>query len=364
PVLVAGAGVRRADAAAPLVDVANRLGAPVCLTLHALDLLPADDPLNAGMIGPYGHRRANRLVMEADTVLSLGARLDHGQTGADTLSFCRGRTVIRVDLDPGEARRLPRVRTITADVAETLRGLQVRIADSPRAGWLSRVAELRREHPVEAELRGVEGLNPHEVVRRAVELLPAPGAVVVDLGQHTWWASQAARLRRGQRFIAATGLGCMGYSLGAGLGVALSGLPTLVVAGDGAALMNIQELETVRRNECDMLILILDNAAHGMVREFQEKAFEGRTPASELGYTAPPFAAIANAWGVPSREISRPDELGPALEWAAAFSGPRLLHAHIRTDAPVRPSIPYGGSLRQMLPTLSDPSEEEGSSDR
>ncbi|MDQ3802614.1 MAG: thiamine pyrophosphate-binding protein [Acidobacteriota bacterium] len=357
PVLVAGAGVRRADAVAALTDVANRLGAPVCFTLHALDLLPTDDPLNAGMIGPYGHRRANRLVMEADTVLVLGARLDHGQTGADTVSFCRGRTVIRVDVDPGEAHRLPRVRTIIGDVAETLRGLQVRIGDSPRAGWLPRVAELRQEHPVEIELNGVEGLNPHEVVSRVVELFPTPGVIVVDLGQHTWWASQAARLRQGQRFIAATGLGCMGYSLGAGLGVALSGLPTLVVVGDGAALMNLQELETIRRNECDMLILVLDNAAHGMVREFQEKAFEGRTPASELGYSAPPFAAIARAWGVPSREIKQAGELGSALEWATTFSGPRLLHVHIRTDAPVRPSIPYGGSLRQMLPPISSPSE-------
>jgi acetolactate synthase-1/2/3 large subunit len=351
-VLVAGAGVRRAQAVDAMTDVANRLGAPVCLTLHALDLLPTDHPLNAGMIGPYGHRRANQLIMESDTVLVLGARLDHGQTSADTASFCRGRTVIRVDIDSGEASRLPRVQTIVGDVGEVLGGLQLRIGNQRRNGSLQRVAELRRQHPVESELGAVKGLNPHEVIRRAVDLFPAHGVVVVDLGQHTWWASQAVRLRPGQRFIAATGLGCMGYSMGGSVGAALSGLPTLVVVGDGALLINLQELETIRRNQLDMLILVLDNAAHGMVREFQAEAFEGRTPSSELGYSAPAFADIAQAWGLPAHEIKLPDELEAALDWSMTISGPRLLHCHIRTEVPVRPSVPYGHSLRQMLPPL------------
>jgi len=353
PVIVAGAGVFRAAAFHILVDLANRLQIPICLTLHALDLLPTDHPLNAGMIGPYGHRRANHLLMEADFVLVLGARLDHGQTSADTASFCRGRKVIRVDIDAGEVNRVSRVETIVADVLEVLRELQTRIEKREGASWLNRVIELRHEHPVAKELAGVQGLNPHEVIRRSFDLFPSPAAVVVDLGQHTWWASQAVRLRPGQRFVAATGLGCMGYSLGAAIGVALAGLPTLVVVGDGAALINIQELETIRRNHCDMLILVVDNGTHGMVREFQEIAFQGRTPSSEIGYSAPPFAAIAKAWGLPAQEIDQPSQLESGIEWAMSVSGPRLLHCHIRKDVPVRPSVSYGASLRRMQPPFT-----------
>lgn len=352
PLIIAGGGVRMAGAVDAVVALADRIDAPIATTLHALDLVPHDHPRHAGMIGPYGHRRTNLLLLESDLVLALGTRLDHGHTGADTGGFRRGRRVVHVDRDAGELTRTTGIDGVHAELGALLAALAPQVQPRDHPAWRARLAALRAQHPVEAELAGAAGIDPHAAIAALVDRFPAPGAIVVDLGQHTWWTAQAARLRAGHRFIAATGLGCMGYALGAAIGLALSGLPTLAIVGDGAAQMTIQELETLRRNALDVLVVVLDNQTHGMVREYQAEAFDGRTPASLWGYSAPDFARVADAYRVPARTVLTTADLADAATWAITTAGPRLLHIAIASDTPVRPSVPYGHPLSRMTPPL------------
>jgi acetolactate synthase-1/2/3 large subunit len=154
-------------------------------------------------------------------------------------------------------------------------------------------------------------------------------------------------------------MGAMGFALPAALGAAaaLEGRPLVVVAGDGGFQLNIQELQTVVRNELPLKLVILDNGCHGMVRQFQQSYFDERYQSTLWGYSAPDFARVAEAFGIESLAVDDPDDVEPALAslWRDAHR-PTLLHVKIDTFANAYPKIAFGRPLTEMEP-LAKPVE-------
>lgn len=361
PLLLAGGGVRAARAFEALRRFARLAQAPVATSLMALDALPAGDPLHVGLIGMYGLRAANLALLESDLVLALGSRLDHGQTGADVGAFKRGRRIVQVECDPSELElRLRGATTVPGDVGAFLEAACRRLAASGpgaaaraerRAAWQARVAELRERHPDTAELAQCEGINPNLLLRELSEVSAAAAAFVVDSGQHTWWAAQSLRLRAGQRFLAGSGLGAMGFALPAAIGACYASdeAPVVVIVGDGALQINIQELQTLVRQRLPLKLVVLNNHCHGMVRQFQEEAFERRYPSTLLGYDTPDFARVAAAYGLRARTLGAADDARAALEWL--WDDPRapsLLQVELSPFTNVYPIVPYGAPLSAM----------------
>nr|QLJ97719.1 thiamine pyrophosphate-binding protein [Micromonospora carbonacea] len=353
PLVLIGGGVQAARAADAARHLLRRLGAPVAASVTALDVLPAEDPLRLGMIGMYGNRWVNLAVSEADFVLTLGARLDFGTLGADVAAWGRGRRVVQVDCDPGEMRRVRGVRAIVADLRSFIdAGLA---ASDGRVfpeheDWRTHIDRMRAEWPDTEELTGHAGINPNVLMRQlSAASLPA-AAFVIDAGQHLWWACQSLRPAQGQRLLPALGLGPCGWAFPAAIGVACHARrPVVVVVGDGAFQFNIQELQTVARGRLPIKLVIVDNGAHGSVRQLQEEAFEGRYPTTVQGYDAPDFARVAQAYGIDSRSVSEPEEVADALSWLwRDETAPALLHVRIPTELNVYPNVPFGASLTVM----------------
>lgn len=354
PLILAGGGIRAAGALRTFRNFARQAGVPVITTILALDALPADDPLRVGMIGMYGNRWANLAMVESDLILVLGSRLDPGQTSADVADWKRGRRVFHVDCDPTELDlRVSGCRTIQHDVGAFLRGLVEGAGGrgaAPRDAWSARIEELRARHPDTAELEGCDGINPNLFVHRLSAASQAAAAYVVDAGQHTWWTSQSVRLTESQRFLAATGLGPMGFSLPAGIGAAVAGgEPVLVMVGDGALQINIQELQTIVRYRLPVKIVVFNNQCHGMVRQFQESAFDGRYPATVWGYDTPDFARVAEAYGIAGRTLREPDDVDAAIAWLwNEPDQPALLQLDVPQDTNVYPIVPFGLPITEM----------------
>jgi acetolactate synthase-1/2/3 large subunit len=351
PLVLIGGGVRAADAAADTRDLLLRLGAPVAASVMALDVLAAGDPLRIGMVGMYGNRWVNHAVCEADVVLVLGSRLDFGTIGADASGWGRARTVFQVDCDPGEMRRVRRVRSAVGDLGAFVAAALPKARLVPDwAPWWARIAALRKQFPDIEELAHCEGVNPNVLVRQLSASSSAAAAFVIDAGQHLWWACQSIQPRAHQRFMPALGLGPCGWALPAAIGVAhTTGRPVVVVAGDGAFQLNIQELQSVVRGRLPIKIVILDNGAHGSVRQLQEQAFGGRYPATVLGYDAPDFARVAQAYGIDSRYVSAPDAVDEAMHWLWTDPmAPALLHVGISATLNVYPNVPFGASISTM----------------
>lgn len=357
PLVLIGGGVRAARADHLCRRFIDRIGFPVVSSLMGLDVLPYSHPLRVGMIGSYGNRWANLAVGRCDFLLVLGSRLDVRQTGSDTAAFVGGRTIYHVDCDAAEVNnRVTGCHRVLAHLRPFLAQAEKALATtgapcSPE--WLHEIAQLRRSWPDTAELAGVPGINPNDLMHQLSSKSALARAYVTDVGQHQMWAAQSLELCEGQRFLTSGGMGAMGFGLPAAVGAAIlrPEIPVVLIAGDGGFQLNIQELQTVARNKLPIKIVILNNKCHGMVRQFQETYFNGRYQSTYWGYSAPHFDRVAQAYGIASCSVAAPDELQAGLDelWndpASAF----LVEVAIEPLANTYPKIAFGQPMTEMEP--------------
>ncbi len=356
PLILAGGGLRAGWAVEGFRQLVDRLGVPVVNSLMGVDALPFDHPLRVGMIGTYGNRWANIALSRCDALLVLGSRLDIRQTGADTEAFVAGRTIHHVDCDPGEVNnRITGCHELIAPLSQAIPAILAAAGGSfaeNHESWSNEIAELAAEWPDTGELPGIDGINPNLLMHQVSN--EAAMAYVADVGQHQMWAAQSLQLSGPQRFITSGGMGAMGSGLPFGVGAAVaSGGPVVVIAGDGGFQLNIQELQTVARNDLPVKMLILNNGCHGMVRQFQESYFDGRYQSTVWGYSAPSFVAVADAYGIPGRRVEEPADVAGAVEEMWAAEGPYLLEAAIDVSANAYPKIAFGHPISEMEPFVA-----------
>ncbi len=356
PMLLVGGGVRTAGAVDLLREFADRADLPVALTLMGADALSFDDPMRVGLIGSYGNRWANLAMGESDCILVLGARLDVRQTGADLEAFREGKTIVRVDIDQHQLDwRLPADVPVRADLSRFLSALMARADEvrADRAVWHERIDQLRRAWPDGDELLDVEGINPASLMHAVSDAASGVSAFITDVGQNQMWSAQSLRLGEGQRLLTSGGMGAMGFALPSAIGAALSGsgASVVMIAGDGGMQVNIQELETVARLGLPIKMIVLNNRALGMVRQFQDELFESRYQSTLWGYGAPDFRSVAEAYGVPARQVSSSGEITGALDWLFADpKAPGLLEVLLPQITMVRPKVTFGNPVFVMEP--------------
>ena len=356
PLVLIGGGIRSAHAAAQLRRLVRLLGIPVINSLMAVDVLPYDDELRIGMIGTYGHRWANMALANSDCLLVLGSRLDVRQTGADTIAFAAGRSIIHVDCEPGEVNN--RVTGCSAVLATLPEFLEAAIEGASRrniperGAWLAQIEEWKVQWPDTAELAGVAGINPNTFMHRLSAQSRQAGTYVIDVGQHQMWAAQSIDVCHDQRFLTSGGMGSMGFALPAAIGVAVStDRPVVLVAGDGGFQCNIQELQTVVRNHLPVKMVIINNLCHGLVRQFQESYFNARYQSTLWGYSCPNFERVACGYGIAARTVERPDDIDAAVSWLwERPDRPGLLQVMVDTYANAYPKIAFGRPISQMEP--------------
>lgn len=356
PLALAGGGVRCAGARRACRDFVTQFGLPLATTIAALDVLPSDAPLRVGMPGTYGTRAANLTMDACDLLLVLGSRLDQGVMGADPAAFARQRTVIQIDIDAGElGARIKNNTALRTDVGAALAALTSALAArtyrAPEA-WAAQAAEIARAHPDTNERALDDGIDPNRFFAQLGRSSGAAGTYCVDAGQHTWHCAQSLRLRDGQRFLSSTGLWAMGSAIPTAIGAALAtDRPVIAIAGDGSVQLNIQDLDSAMREALPLKVVVLDNGAHGMVRQFQSEFMQGRHHATMWNYRAPDFVRILEAYGLEARAIDCAEEVDDALAWM--WSDPRRpqsLRVMTAQTINVTPSVPFGRQLRDMHP--------------
>jgi acetolactate synthase-1/2/3 large subunit len=356
PLILAGGGLRTGGAVTAFRSLVDRLGVPVVTSLMGVDALPFTHSSRVGLIGTYGNRWANIALARADFLLVLGSRLDIRQTGADVDSFAADRPIHHVDCDPGELNnRIPGCHAVIAQLQPFIAAI-LDAAETPRSplldSWRSEISELRHCWPDTGELPGVRGINPNALMHRLSRPATAAAAFVTDVGQHQMWAAQSLELGAHQRFLTSGGMGAMGSGLPLAVGACLaSAAPVVLIAGDGGFQLNLQEMQTVVRNDLPLKMVILNNRSHGMVRQFQESYFEGRYQSTCWGYSAPDFVAVAAAFGITAQRASREDELDEAIAsmWRDP-DAPHLLEVSIDTAANAYPKIAFGYPISEMEP--------------
>ncbi len=365
PLVLVGGGIRAAWATEALRTFLRKTRLPAVNSLMAVDVLPWEDPLRVGMIGSYGNRWANLAIGESDFLLVLGSRLDVRQTGSETAAFKGDRVIFHVDCENGEINnRVIGCRPVVCGLKEFLEAAVARangLTFEDRTTWVAKISGLRKQWPDTNEL-DVPGINPNEFLHQLARASQRAAAYIVDVGQHQMWAAQSLELQPEQRFLTSGGMGSMGFALPAAIGASLCdrSRPTVLIAGDGGFQSNIQELQTVVRNQLPIKMVIINNNCHGMVRQFQESYFDARYQSTLWGYSAPDFARVAKAYGIDTQTVKDNAEVEGAIRWLwESPSEPGLLQVMVDTYANALPKIAYGHPITEMEP-FAKPLEMEG----
>lgn len=342
PVLYVGGGIVKARAHAAIRKLAERAGLPVTSTLMALGCLPSGHALDIGMLGMHGARYTNLIIDECDLLIAIGARFDDRATG-DPGKFAPHARIIHIDIDPREFGKIKAADLfICADACLATQELLDRVPPTQRTLWLSRVNQLKHGHPLLTP--GIQHLcSPYGIVQAVGEIAPSDVIVTTDVGQHQMWVAQRFPFKRPDRWLTSGGLGTMGFGLPAAIGAALAApdATTVCFTGDGSLLMNVQELATLAELDLNVKIVLLDNAALGLVRQQQELFYRQRFVASL--YSAPSrFVAIAQAFGVQAFDLGGARDPQDALSRAFANPGPALIRVPIAATEHVLPMVAPG----------------------
>lgn len=349
PLLYLGGGVVHAGAAPLAVALAEKAGLPTVMTLMALGAMPVDHPLSLGMLGQHGAPYTNLALDDCDLLIAVGARFDDRATGK-VAAFCPQAKVIHIDIDPAELHKIKTAHVgIVADVGEALGRLLPLVPVQVRPDWAARIAALKAAHP--QSLPGRDDPRAHfGLIQAVADCLGDDAIVATDVGQHQMWVAQAYPLRRPRQWLTSGGLGTMGFGLPAAIGAALAAPQRTVVCftGDGSILMNIQELVTAAEQRVNIKIVLMNNAALGLVHQQQTLFYGQRLFASEF-QVVPDFVAVAQAFGIAALDLDAAGDPRAALAAALARPGPCLIHASIDAAQKVYPMVPSGAANRDMI---------------
>lgn len=357
PLLLIGRGIRAAQASELFKKFIAKFQIPVVTSLLGADVLPYTHPLRVGFIGTYGNRWANYALGSSDVLLVLGSRIDLRQTGADIETFKQGKQIFHVDIDSAELNnRFTDTITLNTDLVTFFEEVQkIDYSYCLPIDWNAEIKEKREAYDDILELKNVKGINPNRFMHQLSKGSFKAKGFTTDVGNNQMWSAQSLELNGDQLFLSSGGMGAMGYSLPAAIGasIALNKQPMVCISGDGGFQINIQELETVKRNNLPIKIVILNNHCLGMIRQFQDSYFESRYQSTVWGYSAPDFTAIARAYGIDSFSIEKEEDINIGLNrmWEDA-NAPFLLNVNINIHTNVYPKMLFGNPLTKMEPTI------------
>jgi len=360
PVLYAGGGVIRANAAPELRRLAETGRLPVVTTLMARGAFPDDHELALGMPGMHGNYTAVTAMQKADLLIAIGARFDDRVTG-NLATFAPGARVIHVDIDPAEigknrAADVPIVgdaADVTASLARELEKAQSADGGPPnRSGWLATLADWQRRFPLRYEQDEGGPIKPQFVVERILAATEGDATIVSGVGQHQMWASQFYRFRRPRQWINSGGLGTMGFAVPAAIGAKMGRPEQRVVAidGDGCFQMTAQELATSTTEGIPIVVAIVNNGYLGMVRQWQELFYNERYSGVHLTQDVPDYVRLAEAYGAIGLRAETPDDVDTALDKALSVAD-RSVVIDFRCDQGemVFPMVPAGASNDDII---------------
>ena len=357
PLLLIGRGIRAAQASELFKNFIAKFQIPVVTSLLGVDVLPYTHPLRVGFIGTYGNRWANYALGSSDVLLVLGSRIDLRQTGADVEAFKQGKQIFHVDIDSAELNnRFTDTITLNTDLVTFFEEVQkIDYSYCLSIDWNAEIKEKREAYNDILELKNIKGINPNRFMHQLSKGSFKAKGFTTDVGNNQMWSAQSLELNGDQLFLSSGGMGAMGYSLPAAIGasIALNKQPMVCISGDGGFQINIQELETVKRNNLPIKIVILNNHCLGMIRQFQDSYFESRYQSTIWGYSAPDFTAIARAYGIDSFSIEKEEDINIGLNrmWEDA-NAPFLLNVNINIHTNVYPKMLFGNPLTKMEPTI------------
>ncbi len=356
PVILWGAGIGLAGVEHEVADWLRQARLPFVSSWAGLSFFDHDHPGFIGQIGVYGNRGANFVLQNADTVLVLGSRLDNRQRSGNTKQFAAGATVHVIDIDKEELAKYRndgyRVSQLDfTNLPEVLRGIDPLPANGEWTGYVGEMKQRYYHREVSTSAARLNSLSPYDVIRRFNEIIADDAVVIGDTGAAVCWLYQAFRVKRHTLFNPG-GNSPMGYALPAAIGAKIDCPDRQVISynGDGGFHVNIQELQTIKHNNLDIAIVVMNNGSYGIIKQFQDSYMHSRYTASRDGLSFPDFGALAAAYGLRYARIEHLDQLEPRL----FTGGPIVIDVMLSEHTLIEPKLEMGRPINDQFPYLSE----------
>ena len=366
PIILAGHGIRLAEAAEDFRELYEALDVPVVTTWNATDLIPAGHHLAVGKPGTVALRAPNFAIQNSDLILAIGARLDNVVTAYNPAKFGRQAPKIVVDVDDAELNKFPAdmdiARKVHADARDFIRSMlsqRSRIIPKDRSVWLDRCNDWKTRYAINdgAAFPSSGVINHYHLTKVLSDEIPEDTLIVTGssgLAVEIFYTGFANK--PGQRIFLTSGLGAMGYGLPAiiGAGIASGAKSFVGIEGDGSMMMNIQELQTLRMLNLPVKLFLFNNHGYASIRNTQRNYFEGRYvgtgPEGRLGL--PDFVELAKANGIDAMCIDDADQLVAGVREALSKRGPLIIDVRLQTYEALWPksaALPQSdGTIRSM----------------
>lgn len=354
PLFIVGGGCRMQDR--QTMSCISHLGIPIVASYRGKDLIDNTCPSFCGVIGAYGNRAANWATAYADCIVVLGSRLDGRQLPDGYAAFEQDTKIIVADIDEWELKKYPQnFKQLKTDVSLLFKGFEDHFNSiMPHDGWLNTVKIWVSRYPVCCEYCEEEGVNPNKLLSDLSDLLESDAVISLDVGQNQLWANSSLMLRGNQTLLQSGGLGSMGYAIPAAIGGYIgSGKQTLAICGDGGFQMSSAELETIRHNNLPIKVFVMNNRSLGLIRNYQDKALQGRRVGSVEGFSVPDLEFIARAYGFSYCRISSDADL-PSLEEVLCDNTSWIIEVEISGESTNYPEPTYGSTSDNQSIELSD----------
>ena len=346
PLLICGGGVVRGKADREFREFAEKLDAPVAITVMGGGGFPGGHPLTTGMIGMHGSRASNVACDECDLLIAVGCRFSD-RVALDPATFAQQAKIVQIDIDRAEIdKNVLTDHHIIGSAKQVLRMLNDRMPQYQHTVWKEHILPLRA--PSVAEDSPV--LTPQQVLEVIRTKAPEDAIVATDVGQHQMWAIKYLHFSYPGQLLTSGGFGTMGFGLGAAIGAQMGNPDKRVihVTGDGCFRMNCHELCTVEHYGLPIITVIFDNGTLGMVRQWQSLIYGQRYSETTLD-RGPDFVKLAEAYGLKGYRATTRAEMEDVFAQALACGTGAVIDCRLNIDEMVRPMVAAGSPITDFL---------------
>ncbi len=346
PLLICGGGVVRGRAHEEFRALAERLDAPVAITVMGGGGFPGGHPLTTGMIGMHGSQASNVACNECDLLIAVGCRFsDRVALQPDT--FASQAKIVQIDIDRSEIdKNVLTDHHIIGSAKRVLALLNERVPQYSHPEWKERILSLKEERQ---EGTG-DRLTPSQILTAIHKAAPSGAIVSTDVGQHQMWSIQHFHFDYPGQLLTSGGFGTMGFGLGAAIGAQVGNPDKVVIhaTGDGCFRMNCHELATVQYYHLPIITVVFNNGTLGMVRQWQHLIYKEHYSQTTLD-RGPDFVKLAQAYGLKGRRVTNRAEMEQALQEALSCGCGYVIDCQVDIDEMVRPMVPGGAHITDFL---------------
>ncbi|GAA0326327.1 sulfoacetaldehyde acetyltransferase [Bacillus carboniphilus] len=343
PLIIAGAGVKWSRAQKDVLELAERLNAPLATAAGHGDAVPCDHPLYAGQVGPRGNVVATNLAREADVILALGTRLGFNSTFYSYDNLNKDAKIIQVNIEPASlSRYFPVSIGIYGDVGnvtrQLLQGLGNQDSNSYVAQWTDQFHQNRNQLLDERERKGAVDANPNpiqpaQVFQALRNTLPKDAMYTLDAGTLCLQATDSLNYYQSPGLFTPLDFGLVGFSFAAGLGIKAAYPERTVVSlmGDGGFGMTMSEISTAVEAKLNTVTIVMNNHCWGAEKAYQKDFFGERYIGADV--VNPRYDRVAEEFGAKGFRVEKAEDLEATIEEALKANAPAIVDVQVDPNA-------------------------------